>query len=294
MGSSKRHDYDGAFQHIFNRGARRDLIFFDDVDRRRWLAILVNVCGKRGVEIHAFCLMGNHFHLILRSRGNIDDVMRDTCSRYVKAFNRRHGFDGPLHGSPYRNELVESDEYFLTVSRYIHRNPVDIHDGPLDRYQWSSYRYFLSPASAPSWLTTDRTLNLFDDNCDRYRQFVGDDERPGHARWVPDVNLSFGPTVSLQTIIEVVASLAKVKPSAIVAGRAGIRSPARLAVCLLAEELGITPETTAEALRYSSPSSLRSSLHRGRKILETDAGFRGLLQVALGRLTGEDDDAEAA
>ena len=160
MGTPPRLDYDGAFQHVYNRGARRDLIFFDDTDRHAWLRSVADVCLHRGAEIHAWCLMGNHFHLLLRSPGNVRDVMRDAGSQYVKAFNRRHGLDGPLHTSRYKNEIIESDKQFVTTSRYIHRNPLEIHSGPLRRYQWSSYPFFLAPSAAPRWLHTARTLEL--------------------------------------------------------------------------------------------------------------------------------------
>ena len=293
MGNPRRQDHDGAFHHIFNRGARKDLIFFDDNDRRRWIAILIDVCAKRGVEIHAYCLMGNHFHLIVRSRGAIHDVIRDVCSRYVKGFNLRHGLDGPLHRSPYRNVIIESDEHFMTLSRYVHRNPVDIHRGPLERYRWSSYRHFLNPDSAPPWLCVDRTLALFRDDPERYHRFVSGDVVAA-ARRVPDDGLFFETTVSVHDIVDAVAAAADVDPLTLRAGRVGIRSPGRLAVCLLAEEFGVAVEATVRALGYASRSSVRTGVRRGRSVLADNPAFARLLDAARQSLSERDQTTAAA
>lgn len=293
MGTTQRRDYDGAYHHVFNRGARKDLIFFDSADRQRWIAILSDVCLKRETEIHAFCVMGNHFHLILRSTGAIHDVMRDFCSRYVKGFNRRHRLDGPLHRARYRNEVIESDEHFMTVSRYVHRNPVDVHRGPLEQYRWSSYRYFLNPGSAPAWLTTERTLGLFGGDPYRYRRFVSGDV-PEAARHAVTIGLPAATTISLDEIIRAVAAATDVDPAALTAGCPGIRSPGRLAVCLLAEELGVAPEQTAEALGYTSRASVRTGLRRGRRVLETDQAFGRLLDQARRALLGDPQTTQIA
>lgn len=294
MGRKQRHDDDGVFHHVFNRGARRDLIFFDDLDRRIWLEIFVDVSEKRGLELHAWCLMGNHFHLLVRSTGRLADMMRDACSMYVKVFNRRHDLDGPLHTSSYRNEPISSDEYFATASRYIHRNPVDIFNGPVESYQWSSYRFFLTPESAPAWLQTSFTLAMFGGSVERYRDFVSGDLQPRTtSSSTPPIDLAFGPVVSLGQIVSAIGALTDTDPADLARGRAGVRSPARMGICMLASEFEISADATAAALGYGSLSAVRSGLHRGRALVQTDPAFVALLATARRLLTRAQLDAAA-
>lgn len=279
MSTGNYQDHRGAFFHVFDRGARKDLIYFDDDDRRLWLQVVTSALQRRGCAIHAICMMGNHFHVLVESSGLLSDAMRDALSVYVRRFNLRHGFDGPLHRSRFGRTLVQTDDQFLTVSRYIHRNPLDIFDGPLETYQWSSYRWLLDPGSAPAWMQTDFTLALMGEDPERYRRFVEGPDAPEPSGSIASQPALDSPFL-LRDVVEAVAAAAQVRVADLRAGKPGVRNPARLAVCVLANERTISPSAVAEALSYGSGDSVRTLARRARERLERDPAFRQLVDRA--------------
>ena len=91
MARKLRVEYPGAIYHLMNRGDRRESIFKDDEDRQRFLVTLAEACGKTGWEVHAYCLMPNHFHLVVETpRGNLVAEMKSFLGTYTGCFNRRH------------------------------------------------------------------------------------------------------------------------------------------------------------------------------------------------------------
>ncbi|MCP3855698.1 MAG: transposase [Actinomycetia bacterium] len=151
-----------SWYHVFNRGARRQAVFFDSTDRRLFLELIAEVADRYGVEIHAYCLMGNHYHILIRApEPNLGEVMQYLIGTYTTRFNTRHRFDGALFRGRYKAVLVATERYLVGVSRYIHRNPVD---GGLtknvDDYIWSSLPDYLGLRPAPHWLHTGVTLAL--------------------------------------------------------------------------------------------------------------------------------------
>lgn len=141
-----------------NRGLRRQNVFLDDRDRRTFLGLVREVHKRFDVSVGAYCLMGNHYHMLLYCpRGKLSESMGYLGSQYVRLFNRSHGFDGPLFRSRFTSKLIESDAYLLTANRYIHRNPNDL-GYDLATYRWSSYRAFVGRAPKPRWLKTDPVL----------------------------------------------------------------------------------------------------------------------------------------
>ena len=156
-----RIQYPGAWHHVVNRGADRQSVFRDGFDNTRFLELLGFLAQRHDIEVHAFCLMGNHFHLLVRTvEPALDKLMQQLGSRYTRNFNQRHGRDGPLFRGRYRSSLVESDSYLLAASRYIHRNPLGLGHRRLVRYRWSSYGAYLGAAVRPSWLEVDLTLRM--------------------------------------------------------------------------------------------------------------------------------------
>lgn len=145
-----------------NRGARRAPIFETASDARRFLELIGDAIDRTGAEVHAYCLMTNHFHLLVRSPdGSLADFVRHFAARYALTFNQRHGYDGPLFKGRYRSKPVGSDRYLSAVTRYIHRNPLDIRPSvPLDRYRWSSFGAYVGTMVGPGWLTTDVVREL--------------------------------------------------------------------------------------------------------------------------------------
>ena len=151
-----------GWYHVMNIGACHRNIFIDDQDRFRFLQLLEAATGIHEIEIHAFCLMGNHFHLLVRCQHpNLDAALHRIMSMYVREFNKRHGRDGPLFRSRYHAILVETDPYLLAVTRYIHRNPLDLGVTDIESYQWSSLGLYSRRSRSRRWVSTDFTLEIF-------------------------------------------------------------------------------------------------------------------------------------
>ena len=156
-----RIQYPGAWYHVMNRGASRQNIFRDVHDRRDFLVCLASAASRTAVEVHAYVLMGNHYHLLLRTpHGNLDTMMHLLGRNYARYFNDRYDRDGRLCTDRYFPILVDSDRYLLAVSRYIHRNPTAFGITSLGDYFWSSYAAYLGNRRPQEWLHTDFTLTL--------------------------------------------------------------------------------------------------------------------------------------
>jgi REP element-mobilizing transposase RayT len=152
-----RIDFPGCVHHVPARGNRRDPIFLDDFDRRRLFALLGEALERFEAEALAHCLMGNHYHLVLRSnQANLSQLMRQVNSVYTHAFNRRHATEGHLFQGRFRSEVVDSDNYLIRVCCYTESNPVRAglvrHAGD---WPWSSYRAHVGREPAPIWLDVD-------------------------------------------------------------------------------------------------------------------------------------------
>ena len=148
------------------RGNGGDAIFWADKDRELFLDTLDEACGRCGWRIHAFVLMGNHYHLLLETpEANLVAGMKWFQGTYTQRFNSRSKRWGHLFQGRYKALVVESEtgEYFSTLAGYIHLNPAraglfDLKDGDLADYRWSSYPIYLDPRKRPAWLCTDRVL----------------------------------------------------------------------------------------------------------------------------------------
>jgi REP element-mobilizing transposase RayT len=143
-----------------NRGAARQATFVRDADFQAFLDTVAEAHRLWGIEVFAYSLMGNHYHLCLRTpRGNLSRVMRHIDGIYTQRFNRSHGRDGTLFRGRYKAILVDASEYLAAVIRYIHLNAVEagIVKMPED-YRWASHRYYRRPKGAPSWLNATEGL----------------------------------------------------------------------------------------------------------------------------------------
>jgi putative transposase len=161
-----RIEYPGAIYHVMNRGDRREAIFADDGDRKSFLQTLAQSCERTGWEAHAWCLMGNHFHLVVETpRGNLVVGMKWLLGTYTQRFNRRHRLSGHLFQGRYKAQVIdaESPGYLRTACDYVHLNPARAGlVGPeeaLESWRWSSYPEYLQRGQVrPGWLRTDRLL----------------------------------------------------------------------------------------------------------------------------------------
>ena len=159
-----RIQYEGAIYHLMSRGDRREEIFRDDWDRRDFLKTLGAACQKTGWQVHAYCLMSNHFHLVVETpRANLVEGMKWLLGTYTMRFNRRHKLSGHLFGGRYKSLLIDgsTSDYLRTVCDYVHLNPSRARllrkRERLQKYRWSSYpSYLRARQKREPWLRCDR------------------------------------------------------------------------------------------------------------------------------------------
>lgn len=197
MGRKPRERSESATYHVLNRGVDRQPIFFGDADRVEFGRLLRVINEKFGITVYAYCLMTNHYHLMLSDpHHQLSDAMQTFGCSYVRHTNDRIGRDGPMFRGRFQSIPITTESYFVWLSRYIHRNPLDI---PTVRhlvdYRWSSYRTYLGYRRAPSFLDCIPVLKRFAGSAERLIDFTeSDQEVPSQlARaddWVDFVNLA--------------------------------------------------------------------------------------------------------
>lgn len=160
-----RVEFPGAIYHVMSRGDRREEIFRDDRDRERFLETTAEACGKTGWQVHAYCLMRNHFHLVVETpQPNLVAGMKWLLGTYTIRFNRRHGVIGHLFAGRFKSLLVLGrGGYLRTVCDYVHLNSARAGlvraSEPLRTFRWSSLREYLKPPSQrAAWVRVDRML----------------------------------------------------------------------------------------------------------------------------------------
>ena len=163
MARPLRIEFEGALYHVMARGNARSEIFIDDEDREVFLDNLGRVCGRFEWRAWAWCLMGNHYHLLIETvEPTLSKGMREINGVYTQAFNRRHGRSGHVLQGRFKAPLVDKDNYLLELSRYVVLNPVraGMVESAAD-WRWSSYRATMGKAAIPRWLAVEQTLSLF-------------------------------------------------------------------------------------------------------------------------------------
>ena len=164
-----------------SRGDQREAIFLDDQDRSEFLRTLGDACQKTGWQVHAYCLMNNHFHLVVETpQPNLALGMKWLLGTYTQRFNRRHRQWGHLFGGRYKAQLIDerSSDYLLKACNYVHLNPVRAgivaRDKKLESFRWSSYPAYRRPKLRTSWLRVDRLFGehgLQEDTAATRREF---------------------------------------------------------------------------------------------------------------------------
>ena len=155
-----RIEYENACYHVMNRGKSRQWIFPDADYYGDFLQGVEEAHQRFGIEVLAYCLMGNHYHILIHTpRGNISRAMRHINGVYTQRYNRRKKTDGALFRGRYKSVLIDASSYLLQVSRYIHRNPINLKKPLVDdlsTYPWSSYPVYLQHKAKPDWLYQDK------------------------------------------------------------------------------------------------------------------------------------------
>jgi REP-associated tyrosine transposase len=173
-----RLEFEGALYHVTSHGDRRGDIYETDEDRQAFLSLLGSVCDRRNWVCHAYCLMGNHYHLLIETPdANLARGMRQLNGMYTRKFNVAHGRVGHVFQGRYKAIVVDADEYLMELARYIVLNPVRANMvARPEEWPWSSYVPMGNRRVAPGWLEVDGMLAYFGQNRRSavlaYRRFV--------------------------------------------------------------------------------------------------------------------------
>jgi len=158
-----RIEYPGAFYHVTSRGNAKHNIYLTDEDRVTFLEVLADVVETHNLRCHAYCLMNNHYHLLLETPdANLSNSIRDLNGMYAQIFNQLHKRVGHIFQGRFKAFLIEQETYLREVARYIVLNPVraKITSNPR-AWKWSSYKSTAGETAIPTWLYTDQILGMF-------------------------------------------------------------------------------------------------------------------------------------
>lgn len=163
MPRGARKKSDTGIYHVVLRGINKQRIFEDDEDNRKFIEIIEKYKAISGYQVYAYCLMSNHLHLLLKEgQESLGMAFRRIGAGYVYWYNWKYSRRGHLFQDRYRSEAVETDEYLLTVLRYIHQNPVKAGiTEKIEAYPWSSYREY---TEKPVICATQFVMSLFSED----------------------------------------------------------------------------------------------------------------------------------
>ncbi|MBX2808549.1 MAG: transposase [Cellvibrionaceae bacterium] len=307
MSRPLRIEFEGAWYHVMHRGARQQVIFKTNRQRDYFLSLLSVVSERFHAEIHAFCLMSTHYHLLLRTpAGNLQRIMRHINGVYTQYYNRAEQRDGALFRGRYKAVLIDAQAHWHHLSRYIHRNPVDADSVEvLADYRWSSYPAFIGLAARPKWLVTASILAAFGErnSARQYQRFVEGDADDRVYRFYAKKKISsimgdeafvakqlrerealvdtpelrsLHPLPSVDAAFLCVARQFAVPKQALMVrrrGRASV-SPARpMAMLVLHDICGLSLQQVAAEFGLRSYSSVSSVIRRLRLTLADDAAL---------------------
>lgn len=317
MARPLRLEYPGSLLHVTARGNEQRPIVMDDVDRRRFLALLGECVTRFGWILYSYALMSNHFHLQLElTRSTLSLGMQWLNGKYAQHFNRRHDRSGHLFQGRFGAFLIEKETYFLEVLRYVVLNPVRA--GMASRPEddpWTSYLATAGYVAAPDWLSVDRVLISFGEDKttarDRYRNFVLDGigaARPwkdligqvylGREAWVAEVNemLKIAPrsdefpraqrdpaSLTMVDIISAVSKAMEVSEDAIRRGRGG--TGRMLCAWIATREGQIRLREIAASLRVRSTGHVTNLIKSCDRLLDRDPSLRTCADRSLELLT---------
>ena len=182
----------GGHHHVTCRGNERKAIFKDDRDRSVFMEKLQGSLANYQVDLHAYVLMSNHFHLMVSTpKGNLSEFMRHFNISYTAAYNRRHRRVGHLYQGRYKAILIDQDSYLLELSRYVHLNPVRVRPyqqkgvgeqiGYLEGYRWSSLGGYLRAGRKQPWIHYDMVLGQVGGSRKKYAEYIAEGIRTGYG-----------------------------------------------------------------------------------------------------------------
>ena len=169
MARAARQRSESGIYHIMVRGINQSQLFYDDDDRRAFLERLARYKGECGFCVYAWCLMGNHVHLLVREGGTeLSEVMKRLLLSYSHYFNKKYDRSGYLYQDRHKRKPIDDESYFLAAVRYIHRNPLEV--GQTVR-SWTSFDEYMGE---PGLTDVDFALELFSDDRAEARLLFGE------------------------------------------------------------------------------------------------------------------------
>lgn len=309
MSRPLRIEYRGAWYHVMNRGLDRALTYTKPEDYSIFLDTLGEACSLFHVGVSAYCLMPNHYHLLIHTpEGNLSRFMRHLNGVYTQRFNRRRHRDGPLFRGRFKGMLVQEDSYLLQVVQYIHQNPVKARMvDSLNDFKWSSHRYFMKSKERPEWLKADcilrqfsgrraKAVSLYKDFMGRemneevsgfyakkyWRPILGDEsftewakekllaEEWGSDSEIRDKRVMLGGR-QVQRINAAVRRYYKVSGKRLQFSRRGEENiPRKMAICLARELSGLTLSELAQAYGGNSYRPIATGCYRFKRLMAKD------------------------
>ncbi len=310
-----RVEYEGAFYHVMNRGLRHAPIFSDSEDRNLFFTTLNESVERFSIKIHAFALLDNHYHLLIETpQANLGRAMRHVDGVYTQRYNRRHGLDGPLFRGRYKAQVIEEEQYLITLVAYIHLNPTraGIEQQPQlpDR---SSHSAFIGHTKKPHWLTCSFVLAHFSSINDFHQYILGMIQQipEEHQRWDSECwksilgsEVFIARTMNMGEIREVDSHRPDIRrlfamlcdPTHVldlVSDKMGIskqdlskrsRSPKilqgqRIVATVLVRNFGLTHKRTADVLGRKSPATIGKMISDAESDKESSAKKTALLET---------------
>ena len=255
------------------------MTFCDDRDRHRFLRALEEATERHGSKALAYCLLDNHYHLVLRSEPEaLVRTMHLAGTIYVGYFNRRHGTDGSLWVDRFWSDPISDDERLMTAARYVERNALDVRpDRPPERYQWSSLGAIIGRRRAPAFLDTRFLLERFGGSADHYLRFVTrafpSDRQRTRTSHVPRWSVG-----AVETAAE--AALRGSDWWASLGRRTASAAKNQMIILLATESADVCAAEMAHHLGLSSAGSVHTLRSRARKREASDPLFASTLRVA--------------
>lgn len=287
-----------------NRGGARQRTFLNKGDYEVFLKTVAETYELWGVEVFAYCLMSNHYHVCLRTpEGNLSRVMRHLDGLYTQRFNRSHGRDGVLFRGRYKAIVVDAEEYLAAVVRYIHLNPVKA--GLVKEpqgYAWGSHKAYLRSREAPRWLKVKEVLERFSD-IREFHEFVLSGNEEALERFYSQGRQSpvlggegfreqlmrklgrmsrenpryerVGVRPSVERVLKGVAQLYRVKMEDILGGRRGRENEARkVGMYLVKQMCDLTLQQITEQFGVGSYGAVGWACHEVQLKAESNRGFQ--------------------